>query len=358
MPFHPVTAALMYRGIYTIPNILAEQHPVEIPEDELEEIREAFKVFDRDGNGFISKQELGTAMRSLGYMPNEVELEVIIQRLDMDGDGQVDFEEFVTLLGPKLSTSGIPEKFHGTDFDTVFWKHRCAPPDPGGRALPECPRPLPAVRHAEADGGRAEAAAVRHLLRAPLHEGHREHHHDGGGEPHGHGRGVPRRRGDLLQPADPPDLRAQEPHLRLCHRLHHQRDAHRRQPGAAQRHEVAGPPRAPASGHRRGATPLARSRALCISIYKSDTQTPPWGGGKPQGGRPAPGPRCPRATRPHGCLQNVGTVTKTHANTQTHPPPRQEGEPPPPNPSVHVTCMEPRVLPPPPGGGSRRIHRY
>lgn len=49
------------------------------------EIREAFKVFDRDGNGFISKQELGTAMRSLGYMPNEVELEVIIQRLDMDG---------------------------------------------------------------------------------------------------------------------------------------------------------------------------------------------------------------------------------------------------------------------------------
>lgn len=52
----------------------------------LVEIREAFRVLDRDGNGFISKQELGTAMRSLGYMPNEVELEVIIQRLDMDGE--------------------------------------------------------------------------------------------------------------------------------------------------------------------------------------------------------------------------------------------------------------------------------
>nr|XP_029495458.1 calcium-binding protein 7-like [Oncorhynchus nerka] len=87
-----------------------------------DKIREAFKVFDRDGNGFISKQELGMAMRSLGYMPNEVELEVIIQRLDMDGDGQVDFEEFVTLLGPKLTAAGMPDKFHGTDFDSVFWK--------------------------------------------------------------------------------------------------------------------------------------------------------------------------------------------------------------------------------------------
>ncbi|MBN3315694.1 CABP7 protein, partial [Atractosteus spatula] len=104
MPLHPVTSTLMYRGICTIPDILTYRTPINIPEDELEEIREAFKVFDRDGNGFISKQELGMAMRSLGYMPNEVELEVIIQRLDMDGDGQVDFEEFVTLLGPKIST--------------------------------------------------------------------------------------------------------------------------------------------------------------------------------------------------------------------------------------------------------------
>lgn len=50
------------------------------------EIREAFRVLDRDGNGFISKQELGMAMRSLGYMPSEVELAIIMQRLDMDGE--------------------------------------------------------------------------------------------------------------------------------------------------------------------------------------------------------------------------------------------------------------------------------
>ncbi|XP_073696550.1 calcium-binding protein 7 [Garra rufa] len=122
MPVRAVTSRFMYRGLCSIPDILSYRAPVSLPEDEVEEIREAFKVFDRDGNGFISKQELGVAMRSLGYMPNEVELEVIIQRLDMDGDGQVNFEEFVALLGPKLSSAGMPDRFHGAEFDSIFWK--------------------------------------------------------------------------------------------------------------------------------------------------------------------------------------------------------------------------------------------
>ena len=40
----------------------------------------------------------------------------------LTGDGQVDFEEFVTLLGPKLTAGGLPDKFNGTDFDSLFWK--------------------------------------------------------------------------------------------------------------------------------------------------------------------------------------------------------------------------------------------
>ncbi|NXP26332.1 CABP7 protein, partial [Scytalopus superciliaris] len=123
MPFHPVTAALMYRGIYTVPNILAEQRPVEIPEDELGGEKESWKGrhagvpgprFAGDPRGETEAGKHGLGLRGAPKSTRG--------SMQGGGDGQVDFEEFVTLLGPKLSTSGIPEKFHGTDFDTVFWK--------------------------------------------------------------------------------------------------------------------------------------------------------------------------------------------------------------------------------------------
>ncbi|XP_053279071.1 calcium-binding protein 8 [Pleuronectes platessa] len=86
MPFHHVTAGLLYKGNYLSRSLSESDSDVmaSISVEELDEIREAFKVLDRDGNGFISKQELGMAMRSLGHMPSEVELAIIMQRLDMD----------------------------------------------------------------------------------------------------------------------------------------------------------------------------------------------------------------------------------------------------------------------------------
>ncbi|XP_067113589.1 calcium-binding protein 8 [Osmerus mordax] len=125
MPFHHVRAGLLYTGNYLSRSLSETSEAFQltsISTEELGEIREAFRVLDRDGNGFISKQELGMAMRSLGYMPSEVELAIIMQRLDMDGDGQVDFEEFMTILGPKLLSSETREGFLGNTIDNIFWQ--------------------------------------------------------------------------------------------------------------------------------------------------------------------------------------------------------------------------------------------
>uniref|UniRef100_A0A803JLJ3 Calneuron 1 n=3 Tax=Pipidae TaxID=8352 RepID=A0A803JLJ3_XENTR len=126
MPFHHVTAGLLYKGNNYLNRSLStgsdSEQLANISVEELDEIREAFRVLDRDGNGFISKQELGMAMRSLGYMPSEVELAIIMQRLDMDGDGQVDFDEFVTILGPKLVSTEGRDGFLGNTIDSIFWQ--------------------------------------------------------------------------------------------------------------------------------------------------------------------------------------------------------------------------------------------
>lgn len=66
---------------------------------EEDEIMEAFKVFDKDGNGFISATELRSVMISLGRKLTDEEIDEIIREVDLDGDGQIDYEEFVKMMG-------------------------------------------------------------------------------------------------------------------------------------------------------------------------------------------------------------------------------------------------------------------
>ena len=63
-----------------------------------EEIREAFRVFDKEGNGFISSAELATVMLSIGEVLSVEETEEMIAEADIDGDGNVNYEEFVALI--------------------------------------------------------------------------------------------------------------------------------------------------------------------------------------------------------------------------------------------------------------------
>ncbi|KAM6115406.1 calcium-binding protein 4 [Pterocles gutturalis] len=70
--------------------------------EELDELLDAFKEFDTDQDGYISYKDLGACMRTLGYMPTEMELIEISQHVKMRMGGRVDFEDFVQMMGPKL----------------------------------------------------------------------------------------------------------------------------------------------------------------------------------------------------------------------------------------------------------------
>ncbi|KAK1263966.1 hypothetical protein QJS04_geneDACA021757 [Acorus gramineus] len=66
--------------------------------DSEEELKEAFKVFDKDQNGFISAAELRHVMTNLGEKLTDEEVDEMIREADVDGDGQVNYEEFVRMM--------------------------------------------------------------------------------------------------------------------------------------------------------------------------------------------------------------------------------------------------------------------
>ena len=92
-------------GLRGFPNLfLAGNGTIDFPEfltmmarkmkdtDSEEEIREAFRVFDKDGNGFISAAELRHVMTNLGEKLTDEEVDEMIREADIDGDGQINYE--------------------------------------------------------------------------------------------------------------------------------------------------------------------------------------------------------------------------------------------------------------------------
>lgn len=67
-------------------------------DDGTEDLIAAFRVFDRDGNGFITRDELQTAMEIIGENLTETQLTELLAIADLDKDGKINYEEFTRLL--------------------------------------------------------------------------------------------------------------------------------------------------------------------------------------------------------------------------------------------------------------------
>ena len=86
--------------------IMADQ----LTEEQIAEFKEAFSLFDKDGDGTITTKELGTVMRSLGQNPTEAELADMINEVDADGNGTIDFPEFLTMMARKMKDTDSEEE--------------------------------------------------------------------------------------------------------------------------------------------------------------------------------------------------------------------------------------------------------
>jgi len=78
-----------------------------LTEEQIAEFKEAFSLFDKDGDGTITTKELGTVMRSLGQNPTEAELQDMINEVDADGNGTIDFPEFLCLMSKKMKVRSL-----------------------------------------------------------------------------------------------------------------------------------------------------------------------------------------------------------------------------------------------------------
>ena len=66
--------------------------------DQTVEIREAFKIFDRDGNGYIDAKELKDVVPRMGECLTAEEADEFLQEADTNNDGKLDYNEFLTML--------------------------------------------------------------------------------------------------------------------------------------------------------------------------------------------------------------------------------------------------------------------
>ncbi|KAK2727705.1 hypothetical protein QYM36_008260 [Artemia franciscana] len=65
---------------------------------QMEDLRASFALFDQDGDGHITTSELTAVMKCLGQNPTDAEILAIIKEVDADGNGTIEFSEFVIAM--------------------------------------------------------------------------------------------------------------------------------------------------------------------------------------------------------------------------------------------------------------------
>jgi len=82
----------------------------ELTQEQKNDIKEAFDLFDTEGVGKIDVKELKVAIRALGFEPKKEEIKRMIAEIDKEDTGKLSFDNFVTLMSMKMAERDSKEE--------------------------------------------------------------------------------------------------------------------------------------------------------------------------------------------------------------------------------------------------------
>ena len=127
----------------------------DLSRQQLKELREAFRLFDKNNEGKIGVDELGEVMKTMGLDPSKEELQDMIDNADKNGNRKLDFDEFASFMVKKVRVVETP----------LQW---CDPAKTNITTIDKYRETLPFQASVDDDRGEEMRAAFQHWAQAWL----------------------------------------------------------------------------------------------------------------------------------------------------------------------------------------------
>ena len=88
---------------------IGQARKVELTDEQTDELREAFELFDADASGSIDAKELKIALKALGIDLSKADVKKLLDEIDKDKSGSIEFSEFYELMAPRIATKDTRE---------------------------------------------------------------------------------------------------------------------------------------------------------------------------------------------------------------------------------------------------------